>query len=200
MNIHKVEFLGCFGTADTLPVSNKPEIAFVGRSNVGKSSLINKLFNRKQLAKVSSKPGKTQTINFFSEGSCNFVDLPGYGYAAVGRSHINRWSNLINAYFKQDRNFACLVSLIDIRHKPTKLDHDMVNYLFENELPFIIVLTKADKLSKAQRDKQIKLIRQELDLPTDFPILPVSSQTGLNINELIELFDEIIQETNDVLQ
>ena len=149
MNYHNVSFAAAYGTSGQLPASTRPEVAFVGRSNVGKSSLLNKLFNRKKLAKVSSKPGKTSTINFFNAENSHFVDLPGYGYAQVSKSEKVRWAEMINGYFEQDRNFTLVVSLIDIRHPATSLDVQMVEFLKEAELPFMIVLTKADKLSKS---------------------------------------------------
>lgn len=193
MNFQTVTFTGAYGTSAQLPVSKKPEVSFTGRSNVGKSSLINKLFNRKALAKVSAKPGKTSTINFFSVKECDFVDLPGYGYAKVAKSEKGRWMELIEGYFNQDREFALVVSLIDIRHEPTQLDRDMVAYLLDRNLPFMIVLTKADKLSRSQQMRQEQLIRKSLDAPEDFPILPVSSEKGTNIDELRKLIEEQVQ-------
>ena len=136
MNYHNVSFAAAYGTSGQLPASTRPEVAFVGRSNVGKSSLLNKLFNRKKLAKVSSKPGKTSTINFFNAENSHFVDLPGYGYAQVSKSEKVRWAEMINGYFDQDRNFTLVVSLIDIRHPATSLDVQMVEFLKEAELPF----------------------------------------------------------------
>ena len=122
MNYNLVEFKGAYGTSSQIPESKRPEVSFVGRSNVGKSSLINKLFNRKQLARVSSMPGKTSTINFFGTDEIDFIDLPGYGYAKVAKSEKSRWSEMINGYFDQYRFYALVVSLIDIRHPATKLD------------------------------------------------------------------------------
>ena len=129
MNFNKVQFERSFGTSSQLPPSSLPEIAFAGRSNVGKSSLINKVFNRKGLAKVSQTPGKTATINFFVTDTARFVDLPGYGYAKVAKSELHRWSELIEGYFNQDRDFALVCSLIDIRHAASALDETMVNFL-----------------------------------------------------------------------
>ena len=147
MNYNLVKFQGAYGTSAQIPESIRPEVSFVGRSNVGKSSLINRLFNRKKLAKVSSMPGKTSTINFFTTDKIDFVDLPGYGYAKVAKSEKARWSEMINGYFDQYRYYALVVSLIDIRHPATKLDEQMIEFLRACELPFIIALTKADKLS-----------------------------------------------------
>ena len=128
MNINNVVFERSFGTSSQLPASTLPEIAFAGRSNVGKSSLLNKLFNRKGLAKVSQTPGKTATINFFACDGVRFVDLPGYGYAKVSKSEKERWSELIEGYFNQDRDLALVVSLVDIRHAASALDEGMVAF------------------------------------------------------------------------
>ena len=193
MNLQSVTYSASYGISKQLPVSVKPEVAFVGRSNVGKSSLINKIFNRKSLAKTSSKPGKTSTINFFSIKECDFVDLPGYGFAKVAKSEKGRWSELIEGYFNQDREFALVVSLIDIRHDPAKLDLDMVEFLLNRQIPFVIVLTKADKLSRAQQDKQIRSIRKILDAPDDFPMIAVSSTKGTGIDEVRDIIQQSVE-------
>ena len=155
MNFNKVVFERSFGTSAQLAPSSLPEVAFAGRSNVGKSSLLNKLFNRKGLAKVSQTPGKTATINFFVTDEARFVDLPGYGYARVSKSEHVRWSELIEGYFNQERNLALVASLIDIRHPATALDENMVRFLRDARLPFLIVLTKGDKLSHQRCTAQI---------------------------------------------
>ncbi|MBR5495911.1 MAG: ribosome biogenesis GTP-binding protein YsxC, partial [Oscillospiraceae bacterium] len=129
MNFNKAKFEISYGISSQLPKSERLEFAFVGRSNVGKSSLINKIFNRKNLARVSAVPGKTATINFYSVEQTLFVDLPGYGFAKVAKSEKHRWSELIEGYFNQDRNVGLVFSLIDMRHPPTKLDIDMLQYL-----------------------------------------------------------------------
>ncbi len=192
MNLHAVEFEASYGISTQIPASNRPEIAFAGRSNVGKSSLINRLFNRKNLARVSSMPGKTATINFFSLPECHFVDLPGYGYAKVAKSEKHRWSELIEGYFNQGRKFALVMALIDIRHSPSQLDIDMVQYLIDRELPFIVVLTKADKLSKNQQIKQTNIIRKALHAPAELPLVPCSSEKGLNIDLLRSTIEEVV--------
>ena len=153
---------------------------------MGKSSLLNKLMYRKSLAKVSQTPGKTATINFYDVDGYDFVDLPGYGYAKVAKSEKGRWSDLIEGYFNQDRNFALVVSLIDIRHDPSALDIHMVNFLLEADLPFAIALTKADKLSKQQIAKQRAAIRKALAIPRDreVPMIVTSSESGTGIDEL----------------
>ncbi|WP_296128552.1 ribosome biogenesis GTP-binding protein YihA/YsxC [uncultured Senegalimassilia sp.] len=176
MNFNNVTFERSFGISSQLPPSTLPEVAFAGRSNVGKSSMLNALFGRKSLAKVSQKPGKTSTINFFATEGARFVDLPGYGYARVAKSEKGRWAELIEGYFNQDRNFALVVSLVDIRHEAQQLDLNMINFLMEAGLPFAAVLTKADKLSRNQQNKQVAVLRRQLALPDDVPMLVTSSE------------------------
>lgn len=190
MNFNKVSFERSFGTSSQLPGSTLPEIAFAGRSNVGKSSLINKVFNRKGLAKVSQTPGKTATINFFATDEARFVDLPGYGYAKVAKSELHRWSELIEGYFNQDRDFALVLSLIDIRHAASDLDETMVGFLIERELPFAVVLTKADKLSKQQQARQRSALAKQLQLPQDTSMVVTSSAKGTGIDEVRRLIEE----------
>ena len=167
-------------------------IAFVGRSNVGKSSLLNKLFNRKKLAKVSSKPGKTSTINFFNAEGAHFVDLPGYGYAQVSKSEKVRWAEMINGYFEQERDFTLVVSLIDIRHPATKLDVQMIEFLEEAELPFMVVLTKADKLSKSQVVRQVAALRKQLSFGSEVEVVPCSSEKGTGIDDLKKVIERYL--------
>lgn len=189
MNYNLVEFQGAYGTSAQIPKSVRPEVSFVGRSNVGKSSLINRLFSRKKLAKVSSMPGKTSTINFFTTKEIDFVDLPGYGYAKVAKSEKARWSEMINGYFDQYRYYALVVSLIDIRHPATKLDEQMVNFLTECQLPFMIALTKADKVSKNEASKQKAAIRKQLNLPDSVNMVVCSSEKGTGFDELRKLIE-----------
>ena len=184
MKYNSAKYIASYGTEAQLKPSEYPEIAFAGRSNVGKSSLMNKLFDRKNLVRVSSKPGKTTLINFFRVENTDFVDLPGYGYAKVAKSEKERWSALIEGYFNQDRNFALVVSLIDIRHEPSKLDTSMVAYLQELELPFVIALTKADKLSKMQRQKQLAVIKRSLAIADNSKFIVTSAEKGIGIDEL----------------
>ena len=184
MNFHIASFKAAYGISSQLPESTRPEVAFAGRSNVGKSSLLNKLLYRKGLAKVSQTPGKTATINFYDVDGCDFVDLPGYGYAKVSKSEKGRWSELIDGYFNQDRKFALVVSLVDIRHDPSALDMHMVGFLQEAGLPFAVALTKADKLSKQQVAKQRAAIRKKLGLGKDVPLVVTSSEKGDGIDEL----------------
>lgn len=184
MDFHNVNFERSFGTSEQLPASTLPEVVFAGRSNVGKSSLLNKLFNRKSLAKVGQRPGKTSTINFFLCDEVRFVDLPGYGYAKVPQSEKERWAELMGEYLNEDRNFALVCSLMDIRHDPSELDELMIDFLKNAGLPYAVVLTKADKLSRQQQMKQKAAIKKQLHLAPDIPIVIVSSAKGTGIDEL----------------
>ena len=184
MNINNVAFERSFGISSQLPPSSLPEIAFAGRSNVGKSSLLNKLFNRKSLAKVSQTPGKTATINFFSCDGVRFVDLPGYGYAKVSKAEKGRWAELIEGYFNQERNLALVVSLVDIRHAASDLDENMIAFLQDAQLPYAVALTKADKLSRQQQKKQKAALKRQLALDEDVPLVVCSSEKGAGIDEL----------------
>ncbi len=151
-----VEFTYSAGLSSQLRPDDRPDVVFSGRSNVGKSSLINKLCNRKALARVSSKPGKTATVNFFDAGDFNLVDLPGYGYAKVSKVEKLRWAELVEGYFAAGRNIALVVQIIDMRHKPSADDMNMINYLYDSGIPFIIVMTKADKLNKGEYAAQLE--------------------------------------------
>ena len=192
MNFNTVQFERSFGTSAQLPESTLPEIAFAGRSNVGKSSLLNTLFNRKGLAKVSQTPGKTSTINFFLTDEARFVDLPGYGYAKVSKTERLRWAELIEGYFNQDRNFALVCSLIDIRHPASDLDENMVGFLQEAELPYLIVLTKGDKLSKSKCLQQRAAIARQLSVADDVPLLITSSLKKSGMDELRAAIDSAL--------
>ena len=193
MNFHNASFKAAYGTSEQLPASTGPEVSFAGRSNVGKSSLLNKLMYRKGLAKVSSTPGKTATINFYDVDGHDLVDLPGYGYAKVSKAEKGRWSELIEGYYNQDRDFALVVSLIDIRHEPSALDRNMVQFLMDAELPFAIALTKADKLSKQQQMKQRAAIKKALKLPGGVPMVVTTSEKGDGIDELRALINRAIE-------
>ena len=178
MNYHNAAFKAAYGTSSQLPFSTLPEVSFAGRSNVGKSSLLNKLMYRKSLAKVSSTPGKT--------------DLPGYGYAKVSKSEKGRWSELIEGYFNQERIFALIVSLVDIRHEASALDVNMIEFLRGSGLPFMVAFTKADKLSKQQGMKQTAALRKQLQLGKEIPTLAVSSEKGTGIDELRSIISRYI--------
>ena len=191
MNFNQAEFLASYGLAGQLPPSQGMEIAFAGRSNVGKSSAINKVFNRKSLARVSSVPGKTATINFYGVGEIRFVDLPGYGYAKTSRSELVRWSELIEGYFAQERNLRLVVLLVDMRHPATPLDVQMAEFLMERELPFLVLLTKCDKLNKTETARRLEQIRQELPCGEELDILPFSAQTGEGVEAFRRILDEL---------
>ncbi len=191
MNYNKAEFCASYGKFSQIPPPDRIEIAFAGRSNVGKSTLINKLFNRKSLARVSSVPGKTATINFYGMENIYFVDLPGYGYAKVSKSEKERWSGLIEGYLNSDRDLRLVFLLVDIRHAPSSDDLDMINYLIDTELPFVIVLTKADKLKKTEREKRMASFRTEIPCFDDIHVIPFSSQTFEGVEELRQIIDDI---------
>ncbi|WP_455044844.1 ribosome biogenesis GTP-binding protein YihA/YsxC [Lancefieldella rimae] len=172
-----------YGTIAQLPKPTTPEVSFVGRSNVGKSSLLNRLLGRKQLARVSSVPGKTANINFFDVDGVKFVDLPGYGYAKVSHTEKQRWADLIGGYFEQERSFNLVISLVDIRHEAQKLDLQMVDFLAEAELPFVVALTKADKITRNKQNQAAAALRSSFGLAQE-QIIVTSSETGLGIDEL----------------
>ena len=172
-----------YGTIAQLPKPTTPEVSFVGRSNVGKSSLLNRLLGRKQLARVSSVPGKTANINFFDVDGVKFVDLPGYGYAKVSHTEKQRWADLIGGYFEQERSFNLVISLVDIRHEAQKLDLQMVDFLTEAELPFVVALTKADKITRNKQSQAAAALRSSFGLAQE-QIIITSSETGLGIDEL----------------
>lgn len=191
INYNNITFSRAYATIKQLPGSTLPEVSFAGRSNVGKSSLINRLFNRKSLAKVSSTPGKTASINFYDAGGVvHFVDLPGYGYAQVSKSEKGRWAELIDGYFKQDRRFALICSLVDIRHDASPLDAHMIAFLNEMRLPYAVVLTKADKLSPTRGQAQCELLREQLCVAPDIPMVLTSSEKGTGIDELRRIIEK----------
>jgi len=179
-------FFGAYGTPAQLPDPTTPEVAFVGRSNVGKSSLLNKLINRKALAHVSSQPGKTANINFYDVDGVMFVDLPGYGFAKVSKQEKQRWADLISGYFDQERSFNLIVALVDIRHEAQKSDLEMISFMKEMGLPFVIALTKADKLSRNKQDQQAKTLARQFGVEPD-RMLVTSAQDGTGIRELRKL-------------
>lgn len=184
------QFETSYGVSSQLTESDLPEIAFAGKSNVGKSSLLNKILNRKALAKVSSVPGKTVTINFFKLNCCRFVDLPGYGYAKVSKDEKLRWADLMESYFKTDRDIRLVVQLLDMRHKPTQDDLDMIDFLIKTGYNFIVVLTKSDKLNKKEASVMLEEITSQVhSYSQEIPVIPFSSLKGdgvLQVRELIE--------------
>ncbi len=173
-----VEFTYSAGLSSQLRPDDRPDVVFSGRSNVGKSSLINKLCNRKSLARVSSKPGKTATINFFDGRDFNLVDLPGYGYAKVSKAEKLRWAELVEGYFAAGRDIALVVQIIDMRHKPTADDMDMIRFLYDSGIPFIIVMTKSDKLNKSEYQAQLEQISAMMAEFDNTGLYPFSALNG----------------------
>lgn len=191
MNFSQAQFIASYGKFSQIPASDRTEIAFSGRSNVGKSSLINKLFNRKSLARVSATPGKTVTINFYSLENIYIVDLPGYGYAKVAKTEKLRWAGLIEGYLNADRELDLVFQLVDFRHPPTADDLMMINFLIDSEIPFVVVLTKADKLKKTQREERLKALQTELPCADQITVVPFSAETGEGIEEIRAIVEEI---------
>lgn len=192
MNYQNAKFNQSFGISSQLPPSDLAEIAFAGRSNVGKSSLLNKLFNRKQLARVSSVPGKTITINFYDVDSVRFVDLPGYGYAKISKQEKERFAELMEGYFKSERNLKLVVQLVDMRHKPSADDFGMIEFMKQADIPFIIVLTKSDKLKVKEYKRRLEESKKELEIAGDVPIIPFSSQTGEGVEEVKRYIEQAL--------
>ncbi len=183
-----------FATAvgpDQYPAAGKPEIALAGRSNVGKSSLINAFLNRKNLARTSSTPGKTQTLNFYEiNQEWFFVDLPGYGYAKTSKEDRARWGRFIERYLTDRKEIAGIIQLVDLRHPPMSSDQTMMEWLLHYNFPLLVVGNKADKLSRGQWPKQIKQIRQGLSLPAGVPVIAFSSINGQGKEELTAWLEE----------
>ena len=194
LNYNKAEYSASYGKFSQIPPCERKEIAFAGHSNVGKSTLINKIFNRKNLARVSSVPGKTATINFYGLENLYFVDLPGYGYAKVSKSEKERWSGLIEGYLNSDRDIRLVFMLVDMRHEPTKDDIQMINYLIDTEMPFVLILTKADKLKKTERQKRMEAFRSEIPCFDDMHVIPFSSQTYEGVEEVRAVIEEITED------
>lgn len=186
-----VQFTYSAGLSEQLRPDDRPDVVFSGRSNVGKSSLINKLSNRKSLARVSSKPGKTATVNFFDGGTFNLVDLPGYGYAKVSKSEKLRWAQLVEGYFAAGRRIALVVQIIDMRHAPSADDMDMIRYLSESGTPFIVVCTKADKLNKTELAAQLSSLSEQL-APYGGSLYPFSALNGTGAGEIEDAIREAL--------
>lgn len=192
MNYNKAEFVTSYGKFSQIPKSDRLEFAFSGRSNVGKSSLINKLLNRKNLARVSAVPGKTVTINFFSLENIYIVDLPGYGYASVSKSEKAHWGELIGGYLGDgERELALVFQLIDMRHPPSKDDLQMIDYLIDCEIPFVIIFTKADKLKPTARKLRMEAFKAEIPCFEDITCVPFSTVTGEGVEEVRAIIEEI---------
>lgn len=192
MNFQNAEFEMAAGTANQLPKAVLPEIAFSGRSNVGKSSLLNKLVNRKALARTSSTPGKTATINFYKLAECRFVDLPGYGYARVAKSEKDRWAALVNGYFAQERKLCLVLQLVDMRHKPTADDMQMIDFLRTGGYPFAVICTKSDKLNKSETTAQMEFFT-EMFTPKGINFYPFSAVKGSGLDEIKALISSAVE-------
>lgn len=193
MNYATAAFKASYGLSSQLPASDRPEIVFSGRSNVGKSSLINKLCNRKSLARVSAVPGKTATINFYEVDGIYLVDLPGYGYAKVGRDERRRWDELINSYFAKQRQDVLLIQLLDSRHAPSADDRTMLEYLRHYNIPFVAALTKADKLKKSQYEATASQFA-EICAPYGCQgVFLTSADSGYGVEELRAAIETAVQ-------
>lgn len=194
MNFNSAQFERSFGAFSQLTESDRPEICFSGRSNVGKSSLINKVLGRKSIARVSSKPGKTVNINFFTLENLRLVDLPGYGYAKVADSERLRWAELMEGYFGSGRNIKMVFQLIDMRHPVQEYDLNMLDFLTQMGIPFTVVLTKADKLNKAETERRLSLIKDELgNYYKNTTIIPFSALKGSGVEEIKKIIEAIPQ-------
>lgn len=188
MNFNNAMFEKAFAKLSQLDTSDLPEICFSGRSNVGKSSLINKVLGRKAMARVSSKPGKTITINFYKVDDIRLVDLPGYGYAKVAFAEKERWAELMEGYFGSGRNIKVVFQLIDMRLPATDYDLSMLEFLEANEIPYTVVLTKSDKLNKSETEKRLTLIREELSgFADNTEIIPFSAENGQGVERIREI-------------
>lgn len=194
MIIKKAELETVCGITSKLPENSMPEVAFSGKSNVGKSSLINALMNRKSLARTSSQPGKTQTINFYNvNDSIYFVDLPGYGYARANENVKAQWGKMIENYLHRSRQLKAVFLLIDIRHKPSDNDCVMYDWILDHGFKPIIIATKLDKINRSQIQKQVKLLRETLKAEKDTRIVPFSATTKQGREEIYEIIEEILQ-------
>lgn len=181
MKVTKAEIVTSAVSKEHYPKSHLPEVALAGRSNVGKSSFINKIIGRKNLVRISSKPGKTRTLNFYTiNDACYFVDVPGYGYAQVSKAEKEKWGTMMEEYFETREQLKVIVLIVDMRHKPTKDDILMFNYIKHLERPIIVVATKQDKIPRGKRPKHLKEIKAHLQSETPTTIIPFSSETGDN--------------------
>ncbi len=194
MVIKNVSLETVCGITSKLPVNDKPEVAFAGKSNVGKSSLINVLMNRKSLARTSAQPGKTQTINYYNiNDALYFVDLPGYGYAKVSESIKAKWGKMIEDYLHKSKQLKRVFLLIDIRHAPSENDRIMYDWIVKNGYVPVIVATKLDKINRSQVQKQLKLIKETLQVVEGTVLIPFSAQTRQGRDEIYEILDSILE-------
>ena len=192
MIIKNAELETVCGITSVLPVNNMPEVAFAGKSNVGKSSLINGLLNRKSLARTSQSPGKTQTINFYNVNKeLYFVDLPGYGFAKVSKEVQHKWGIMIEKYLRTSEQLRAVMLLIDIRHEPSVNDKNMYDWIVTNGYRPIIIATKLDKINRSQKDKHIKMIKNSLNVPKDTIVIPFSAQTKQGREDILNIISEV---------
>lgn len=193
MNFQNVEFLISAASPKDFPANRLPEIAFAGKSNVGKSSVINRLLQRKNFARVGDKPGKTIHVNYFTlDRKCYLVDLPGYGFAKVSQSEKERWGKLMEDYFAANR-ITLGILIVDYRHPPTNNDITMARWFLDSGCPFAVVANKMDKLKKSELEPNLKLIRQDLELPNTCPVIPFSAEKGDGRDALVKLILDTVE-------
>ena len=194
MNFQKVEFLISAAAVKDFPKNRLPEIAFAGKSNVGKSSVINRLLQRKNFARVGEKPGKTIHVNYFTiDSKCYLVDLPGYGYAKVSQAEKDRWGKLMEDYFAANR-IDLGVMIVDCRHAPTNNDITMARWFIDSGCPFVVVANKLDKVKKSQLQGNLETIRSDLELPEDCIVIPFSAEKGDGRDELVKCILKVVEE------
>lgn len=193
MNFQNVEFLISAASPKDFPANRLPEIAFAGKSNVGKSSVINRLLQRKNFARVGDKPGKTIHVNYFTlDRKCYLVDLPGYGFAKVSQSEKERWGKLMEDYFAANR-ITLGILIVDYRHPPTSNDITMARWFLDSGCPFVVVANKMDKLKKSELEPNLKLIRRDLELPDTCPVIPFSAEKGDGRDALVKLILDTVE-------
>lgn len=193
MNFQNVEFLISAAAPRDFPAARLPEIAFAGKSNVGKSSVINRLLQRKNFARVGDKPGKTIHVNYFTlDKKCYLVDLPGYGFAKVSQSEKERWGKLMEDYFAANR-ITLGVLIVDYRHPPTNNDVTMARWFLDSGCPFVVVANKMDKLKKSELEPNLKTIRKDLELPDSCPVIPFSAEKGDGRDALVKLLLQVVE-------
>ena len=195
MNFQKVEFVKSGASMEGLPPISMPEIAFAGKSNVGKSSVINRILQRKNFARVGEAPGKTIHANYFNvDQKCYFVDLPGYGYAKVPMAEKERWGRLMEAYFASGR-ITLGIMIVDARHAPTKNDVVMADYFMQTGCPFVVVANKMDKLKKSEIQSNLERIRVDLSLPDGCILVPFSAEKGTGRDELVKIIIDAVEQS-----
>ena len=193
MNLHNAEFLISAASTKDFPMNRLPEIAFAGKSNVGKSSVINRILNRKNFARVGEKPGKTIHVNYFTiDKKCYFVDLPGYGYAQVSQKEKERWGKLMEDYFAAGR-IDLGILIVDHRHAPTNNDITMARWFIDSGCPFVVVANKLDKMKKSQIQAALQTIRQDLELPEECPIISFSAEKGEGKDALLKMILDVVE-------